>query len=66
MYVDSPLEVCPRHGCFVLLDQALRECAAEHKCTGPLEDCPLKAYFSGADFGPVDNPGTGHTGKREG
>lgn len=66
MYVDSPLEVCPRHGCYVLLDQQLRKCAAEHKCKGPLDACPLKAHFTGKDFGPVANPGDGHTGTSEG
>ena len=50
MFVDSPLEYCPRQGCMVLLDQTQRECATEHRCIGTSEDCPLRRHFSGRDF----------------
>ena len=56
MYVDSPLELCRRHGCYVLLDQTLRECAAEHHCLSPETECPLKAHFSGIEFEPAAAP----------
>ena len=58
MYVDSPLEYCPRKGCYVLLDQTQRTCAEEHRCTGSAEDCPLRPYFSGVDFADAANDDT--------
>ena len=51
MFVDSPIEYCPREGCMVLLDQTRRECAEEHRCIGTAHDCPLRRHFSGRDFG---------------
>lgn len=50
MFVDSPIEYCPRQGCMVLLDQTCRECAAEHHCIGNTDTCPLRQYFCGHDF----------------
>lgn len=46
---DSPFEYCPRYGEVVLLDQTLKECAREHRCTDT-SDCPLGKLFCGYDF----------------
>ena len=51
MYLDSPLEVCPRCGKYVLLDETQKECAQEHHCSCAPGECPLAGYFSGTDFG---------------
>ena len=51
MFVDSPMEVCPKCGKYVLLDQTVRECADEHGCK-PAE-CPLQRHFSGHEFAPA-------------
>lgn len=64
MYLDSPFELCRRHGCYVLLDQTVGQCAAEHRCEGSLEDCPLREHFKGTDFGPIAKPGDGHATRR--
>jgi len=53
MYLDSPLELCRRRGCIVLLDQTQRECALEHHCKEAREDCPLRGHFTGLEFGVV-------------
>jgi hypothetical protein len=46
---DSPFAYCPQCAEMVLLDQTLRECAAEHGC-GKDAGCPLARYFTGHDF----------------
>ncbi len=45
---DSPLEMCPVCGEWVLTDQTRKECAREHHCTA--STCPLERFFSGLDF----------------
>ena len=59
MFVDSPIEYCPRQGCMVLLDQTRKQCAEQHRCVGNEEDCPLRQYFTGRDFAGAEERGTG-------
>ena len=61
MYVDSPLEVCPRCGKYVLLDQTLAECRREHGCSET--DCPLGLHFQGRRFD--DGPETQDAAREE-
>jgi hypothetical protein len=63
MKFDTPLEVCPVCGEFVLLDQTERECAREHRCEQAT--CPLGAYFTGHEFKEgARTPGPGRAAKR--
>ncbi|HET9700901.1 MAG TPA: hypothetical protein VFP70_08285 [Burkholderiales bacterium] len=45
---DSPIEMCPVCGEWVLTDQTQKECAREHRCGAA--DCPLERCFTGFDF----------------
>lgn len=48
MKFDTPIEICPRCGEYVALDQTQRECAKEHRCGR--RACPLERAFDGHEF----------------
>jgi hypothetical protein len=61
--LDSPFEFCAVCREYVLLDQTLRECAREHRCTD-LASCPLRRYFEGIEFGRPPAKPSGEGSKR--
>jgi hypothetical protein len=52
---DSPFEFCPKCEEIVLLDQTRHQCALEHRCA-EAEDCPLRRWFTGVEFGKAPGP----------
>ncbi len=48
--LDSPFEYCRICRDYVLLDQTRVECVREHGCA-ETPPCPLRAFFTGIDFG---------------
>lgn len=48
MVLDTPIDLCPVCGAWVVIDQTQKECAREHHCT--VDRCPLETCFSGIDF----------------
>ena len=48
MKFETPIEVGPKCGEYVALDQTQRECAHEHRCGD--RACPLGDLFDGHEF----------------
>jgi hypothetical protein len=60
--LDSPFEYCRICRDYVLLDQTHAECVREHGCVEPLP-CPLRAFFTGIEFGGPTRKARADTGR---